>query len=472
MTLASLRDAYGRIRAMKQRKPNLRLLGLWFLIVALACNLSGSPDVATVVPRATVTPAPTLGFATLSPQELPQQITEVPANNFQLLNMLNQVDSDRLMVHIDTLQNFGTRHINSGYDRTDWGIGAAYQYIRQQFDSISQQNNGSLVVFDWELSVNWAGLETRPRNVIAYLQGTEIGTGVIVVGAHYDSISFDPEDGTLLAPGANDNGSGIAALLEMARVLSTRPHRSTIMFVAFSAEEIGRKGSAAFVSDYIRNQNIPVTAMLNMDIIGSNAGRDGSVNDNEIRLYSAGDTELSSSRRLARAVEFYALNNGAGMQVSIQEREDREGRYSDHLSFSEAGYPAVRFVQALEDTRRQHSESDTIDGVNAAYLTRATKTILSVITSLVDGLNPPQTVHLRDLDNGLRRLLWDPVPGAVSYMVALRRPGSPRYDLMFPINDNFVDWERFVPGEFAGVAVATRDSSGLIGPLSAELAIN
>lgn len=456
---------------MKPRKSILPLLGLWFLLVALACNLSTSPEVATVVPRPTVTPVPTLGFSTLSPEELPQQITEAPISNFELLNILNQVDSDRLMVHIDTLQNFGTRHVNSGYDRADWGIGAAYQYIRQQFDTIAQQNNGNLVVFDRELTVTWAGVETRPRNIIAYLQGTEIGAGVILVGAHYDSISFDPEDGTLLAPGANDNGSGIAAMLEMARILSTRPHRSTIMFVAFSAEEIGRKGSIDFVNGYIRSLNIPVVAMLNMDIIGSNVGRDGSVNDTDIRVYSAGDTEMSPSRVLARAIEFYAFNNFPDMRVVLQGREDREGRYSDHLSFSEAGFAAVRFVQALEDTRRQHSESDTIDGINAAYLTRATKTILSVIVSLADGLRPPQTVHIRNLDNGLRRLLWDPVPGAVSYIVALRRPGSLRYDQMFPINDNFVDWERFIPSEFAGVAVAARDNSGLVGPLSAELLI-
>jgi hypothetical protein len=438
-------------------------------LVALACNLSSAPP-ATLVPRPTITPQPTLGYATLSPGDLPQQMTGVPSTDFELFNLINQVESDRLLVHVDTLQGFHTRHVNSGYTRTDWGIGAAYTYIRKQFEMYAQQT-GNLVVFDSEFSLTWNDVNSRAKNVAAVINGSEVGAGVILIGAHYDSIANDaPKDNSIYAPGADDNASGIAAILELARILSSRPHRSTIMLVAFSAEEVGRRGSIAFVNDYIRARNIPLTAMINVDTIGSYTGPNGGTNDSQIRLFSS-DPNESSSRQLARSINFIGFNHALGMEIIVQPRIDREGRYGDHESFSEAGYPAVRFIEALESIQLYNGAPDTMDDIQVTYLTEATQTILTVVTALADGPRPPKTVHLRDNGNGTRRLIWEPVPDAAGYIVALRRPNSVIYDQQFPINDTFVDWEKFIPAEFAGVAVAAKDANGLLGPLSQEYLI-
>src|SRR5690606_15523860 len=408
------------MKIIHTRFKSLLIVG-WLAVVTLACNLSGSQTPPTLAPRATFTPPPTLGYPTLSPEELPEAISTSVASanvNAALINLANQVETDRLMLHIDTLQSFGTRHVNSGYDRTDWGIGAAGRYITAEFEKIRNDTQGRLVVFPYPFEVEWEGVRSQPYNVVAFLSGTEPGAGTILIGAHYDSTSIRFEDGNAPAPGANDNGSGTAALLELARVLSTRSHRASIMFVAFSAEEIQRRGSVAFVRDYLLPRAIDINTMINMDIIGNPFDANGAMNDSMVRLYSAGPNE-SPSRHAARTIELIASVHVPYMDIGLQDGEDRQNRYSDHMSFSEAGYPAVRFVESLENSSRQHNDRDTIDGVQGAYLTRVTQTILTVVTSLADGLQPPRNMALRDADNGLRTLVWEPIPGASGYIVAL-----------------------------------------------------
>jgi hypothetical protein len=449
------------------------LAALWLSIVVLACNLTGSDAPPTIAPRPTFTPIPTIGYATLSPEELPEVAsTRVASVDASLINLANQIETDRLMLHIDNLQNFGTRHVNSGYSRSDWGIGAAGSYITAQFERIRNDTQGRLVVFQHSFELEWQGVRSQPYNVVAFLSGTEPGAGTILLGAHYDSISIAFDDGTAPAPGANDNASGTAALLELARVLSTRNHRASIMFVAFSAEEVQRRGSIAFVRDYLLPRAIGINTMINMDIIGSPWDANGAMNDSMVRIYSTGPNE-SPSRHAARMIELIASVHVPYMTIGLQDAEDRQNRYSDHMSFSEAGYPAVRFVEGLENTSRQHNDRDTIDGIQGAYLTRVTQTILTVVTSLADGLQPPRNMALRDADSGLRTLVWEPIPGAAGYIVALRRPNALNYDY-FEINEpntTSVTWDGFVPSRFVGLAIASRDAEGLMGPLSPEFTI-
>jgi len=384
---------------------------------------------------------------------------------------MNQVESDRLIVHVDTLQNFETRHVNSSYTASDQGIGAAYNYIVGQFQSIQQQSSGQLVVTTQNFSLNWGGIRSTPKNIVAILNGTEPGAGVIVVGAHYDSRIGNLENGTGYAPGANDNGSGIAALIEIARImsLSDHHHRATVVFIAFSAEEEGRLGSIAFVRDYIQALNIPVTAVINLDIIGSSTNSDGSINDQQIRLFSEGPDE-SGSRQLARAVNFITYNYHSDLEVVIQESDDRSGSYGDHLSFSQAGYPAVRFTEMNEEPQRRHTERDTIDDIQVGYLVRATRTILTVVVVLTDGPRPPHNMTLRDNGDGTKRLVWENSLDTANYIVALRPPGSLVYQ-QFSVTGNLVDWEGFVPERFSAVAIVPIDASGLMGPPSPEYVI-
>ncbi len=440
----------------------------------LACNLT-TGDPPTIPPRASATPPATIAMEqpTLSPEELPTAaVTVVAMVNTGVVNLTNQVETDRLMLHVDTLQNFGTRHVNSPYDLPDRGIGAAFRYITGQFEQIRDQSQGRLTVFAQPFSVTWAGVDSQAQNIVAFLSGTENGAGTILVGAHYDSTSIDFDSGSAFAPGANDNGSGVAALIEMARILSTRPHRTSIIFVAFSAEEIQRRGSIAFINDYMLPRQIDLNAMINMDIIGSQTGADGSIDDRNIRLFSAGPND-SVSRQLAREIELIALKHAPNMTIQLQDVQDRSNRYSDHQSFSDVGYPAVRFIESLEDVGRQHNDRDTIDDVQGSYLTRATQTILTVITALADGLRPPINIALREAGNSLRTLVWEPVAGASGYVVALRRPNALEYEYFEvdnPLNTS-ITWDSFVSDRFVGLAISTIDSEGLMGPLSSEFKI-
>ncbi|MEO8609489.1 MAG: M20/M25/M40 family metallo-hydrolase [Chloroflexota bacterium] len=448
------------------------------LAMASACNITNNRDLpVTVVPKATDTALPTIAYSTLSPQQLPQsqQQSSSPAVAGNLSALLNQVESDRMYLNIDALQRFQTRHVNSP-NLPDSGINAAYHYIHTQLEKIQADSNGNFQVFDQSFPLTWSGLDTVQNNIVGLIGGQAIGGGVIVIGAHYDSISIDPNDGTYYAPGADDNGSGVAAMIELARILSARPHRATIMLVAFSAEEVGRQGSRAFVQ-YLKEKNIPVNAMFSLDIIGSQTGPSGEIVDNVIRVFSDGPNDPPgtgfTSRQLARAIQFAAATYTPQMTVSVEDLIDRQGRYSDHMSFNEAGWPAVRFIEPLEDRQRQHTPNDTIDDVQASYLTHATQTILAAVTMLADGPQPPQNIVLRDNGNGTRTLVWEHSPDAVSYRVALRRPGALTYNLneSFPWTGNSVDWNGFNPALFTGVVVMAVDANGLMGPPSAEYPI-
>ncbi|MCC6805639.1 MAG: M20/M25/M40 family metallo-hydrolase [Anaerolineae bacterium] len=460
---------------MKRTTTTFTLLPIWFLLVLLACTLTSEPPAPTLVPRATSTPPPTIGYATLAPDEFPREATQVapviPQPGASVLSLMNQVDADRLFETIDALVGMRTRRVNSFPGSQTEGIDAAANYVLNQFNRIRETSyQNSFSVATHEFPINWDSTQSTGRNIIGILSGTQVGGGVIVLAAHYDSISYNFDDSSAFAPGANDNASGMAALLEIARIMSQRRHRATVMFIAFSAEEIQRTGSKAFVEDYLTANNIQVSAMINMDDVGSSTSPEGAVNDNEIRIFSAEPNE-SNSRQLARTLNLIAARLAPDMKVVVQETVDRPGRYGDHMSFSDQDYPAVRFTEALEDFSRQHSDRDTIDGIRASYLVNATKTILACMTALADGPPPPQNIGLRSAASNQRTLAWERVPGAVRYIVALRRPDSLAYNQYFEISEISTTWDGFVASRFASLAIAAIDDSGLIGPLSPEFAI-
>ncbi len=453
-------------------KPLIPLGVLLIVVVMLAaaCNLTNNNVPPTLVPRVTDTAQATIGYETAPPPIQTPQSNQLPSNpgtaKANMDALLDQVDTDHLFIHITTLQDMGTRHVNSP-DLPNSGVAAAYRYVRGQFDAIAAKSSGHFVVVDQPFNVNWAGINTTQRNIIGTISGSVTGGGIIVIGAHYDSISIDPNDASYPAPGANDDGSGIAALIEMASILSQRPHRATILFVAFGAEEVGRMGSKAFVNQY---RNIPFNYMLNMDIIGSSTGPNGQIDDNHLRIFSAGP-DSSPSRQLARAVYWIDFTMTPDMIIELQDSEDRFGRYSDHMSFSDAGFPAIRFIESLEDRGRQHTPLDVIGDVQATYLRRTTQSILASVTVLADGLPPPQNITLRPGEGTKRTLVWEPIPGATGYKIGLRNPGSLIINQEFPWNTNSVEWDGFYPEVIGGLVISTLDSTGMMGPPSQEFII-
>lgn len=455
----------------------LRRLGLCLAVAAVmvACNLGTSaPEPPTLAPRPSATPEPTLGVESgstgVSVVIAPAGTTvAVPDAQGMISDLLNQVEIDRLMTHVDKLQNFHTRHVNSDTTSPTSGIGAARTYIQNQFEQIRQQG-GNLFVFPYDFDLTWGKVQTRQIDVAAVVQGTEPGAGTLIIGAHYDSIVIpDFTNGTAFAPGANDNGTGVATLLELARIAASRPHRSTIMFVAFSAEEVGRKGSIAF-ANYIVNQGIDAFAMINIDTVGNQDDGKGGVNASELRVFSNGPNDTSPDRQLARSAEFIGFTAGLGqgldMNLTVQDAIDRESRYGDHFSFTEKGIPSIRFINAVEE-KINGDPTDTIEFIEPSYFRRAVQSILLVMTSLADGPRPPRNITLRD---NKTQLVWEPVDGAVSYIVTLRYPGNLSYKQQFEVQGTSAGPFSF--GTYEGVAIAARGPDGLIGPLSPELKVN
>lgn len=451
---------------------------VWFSFVGLACTLSStSEDPPTVEPRNTSTPivqATPLSYATPSGTEDVPVISEQQQQEIEvaLFNLINRIEKDRLMLHVTNLVNFGTRHVNSPTDRLDYGVGAAANYIKEEFETIQAQSRGNFTYFEQPFTASYNGISTTQRNLVGFIPGTDEGAGVIVIGAHYDSRTYDLTDATAFAPGAADNGSGVAAVIEMARVMSDRPRRATIMFVLFAAEEVNRQGSKAFVRDYIQQYNIQDVVMINVDTIGNWNDPTGLVNDTEIRLFSSPPND-SPGRQLARTINFVAFIHELDLEIWMEDAIDREGRFGDHNSFDEAGYPAVRFIERLEDTSMREGD-DRIEGVEAEYLSRATRTILGVVEILAAGPPPPpiQNITLRDMGTGSSMLVWEPVVDADHYIVGLRTDNSLIYQPYFVVSENFTnEWDNSNWQQFDRLAIASVDRNGLIGQFSQEYLI-
>ncbi|MCK6581087.1 MAG: M20/M25/M40 family metallo-hydrolase [Anaerolineae bacterium] len=381
-----------------------------------------------------------------------------------LLPLLEQVDAERLMSHIESLQSFRTRHVHSPKHMADQGIGAACRYLMDEFAAMP-----GMRVTTQEFQTQWMGTTSTLQNVIAISPGTDEDAAVILVGAHYDSISLDATDGFAAAPGAVDNGSGVAALLELARLLHSTPHRSTLLFVGFSAEEVGLVGSRRFVEQYLPSEGLHpgrLRAVINLDIIGSSSDERGRINDAAIRVFSAPD-DPSQSRHLARMTQAYAAYYGADLQIELQETLDRLNRFGDHQSFSNAGYPAVRFTSALENRYHQHTPLDLIADVNPEYLRRATRTLLTVVHALAVGLPAPERVAILSRTDSGYELTWEPVSGADGYVLAIRHEGSLVFDEVRAVGTTRVLWHEDA-GVVTSFAVAARDANGDLGYFAGE----
>jgi len=420
----------------------------------------------TLAPFPTFTPRATLGYAAARPVQIAGiASTAEPAASDWLGPLLEQVESERMMAHIRSLEGFYTRHINSSQTSPQRGVGAARKYIRDQLDIISTTSGGKLYTFEQSFNAfAGAGTETTQYNIVGAISGTELNAGTVVIGAHYDSVGQPIGDGNVPAPGANDNGSGVAAMLEMARIMSAQQYKATVMFVFFSAEEFNRQGSINFAL-WARNSDIDIIGMLNLDTIGNVHDIYGNRNERQLRIFSAGPNDTSPSRKLARDVNFFGYNYQLALDLRVQDAIDRENRYGDHFSFSELGYPAVRFINAYEE-KRNADPSDTADFIEPEYLRSATQAAFAATLSLSDGPRPPTNIVLRPREDGKQELVWEPVAEARSYIVVLRPEDSLIYQ-QFAYSDSKLAWDGYT--DYAGISIAAKDARGLIGPPSREI---
>jgi hypothetical protein len=354
----------------------------------------------------------------------------------------------RLRADVERLVSFGTRHTLSVQDDPARGIGAARRWAEAEFRRTSQGCGGCLEIALPERMVQGDRVPTPTRliNIVAIQRGTERPNEVVIVQAHIDSRVTDVMNAAADAPGANDDGSGTALVLEAARVLSQRRYPTTIVYAVLSGEEQGLLGGRLLV-DFAREQGWTVKAVLNNDIVGGSRGSVEVLDDTHVRLFSEGpradgtDALRAAARRMGgendspsrNLSRFIAGLNSPGLEVRQIWRADRMGRGGDQLPFQEAGIPAVRFSVAIEDYDHQHQDvrtengvkfGDTLDVMDFNYLAKVTTLNISALDALATAPVPPAPT-LQAAVSTDTELHWDRVLGAVGYRIYKRRTDEP-----------------------------------------------
>ncbi|MGJ7030069.1 M20/M25/M40 family metallo-hydrolase [Niabella hirudinis] len=376
--------------------------------------------------------------------------------------MAAAVSADSLRAYINALVRFNTRHTLSTQHHPHEGIGAAQQWVLQKFRQLAPGTGGRLSAFIDTLTYVPDGKRVdRPfvlGNVVAVLKGTDPqDRRVLMMTGHLDSRRTDVMDRTGMAPGANDDGSGVAAVIECARVMSAQAFPVTVVFVATSGEEQGLLG-ARFLADQIKAKKWQLEALLNNDIVGSNNSNETRiVNNTQVRVFSEG-LPLKADREALTKIRSLGLeNDGAprqlaryfkevgeryvdNMTVKLVYRNDRFLRNGDHSPFVENGYTAVRVTEMNENFEHQHQDVRTENGVRYGdlpefmdfeYLRKNTALNLVTLANLAKGPAVPQRVTYitRGLENSTTIKWSPPAAGACKgYYLLMRETSSPQWE--------------------------------------------
>ncbi len=357
-------------------------------------------------------------------------------------------DPARLRALVEKLVSFGTRHTLSSTTDPRRGIGAARNWGAAEFARLSKACGGCLTVE--RVSDRFEGPRAPDgvivEDVLAIQKGSDPDR-VIMIAGHIDSRVTDVMNIAADAPGANDDGSGTALVLEAARLLSQHTHRATIVYALLSGEEQGLWGGK-LLARHAREKGWQVVAMLNNDIVGNTRGTDGTVVDDRVRVFSEGiraSDDLAAqlarrgiggeddgpSRALAKAAIRTAEQHPAiGLEVLAVRRPDRFRRGGDHLPSLELGYPAIRFTVGIENYDRQHQDlrtedgrpyGDTVDAMDFPYLARVTALNAALVAELADAPPAPAQVGIDGALSSNTTVRWTPVDGAAAYRVYWRR---------------------------------------------------
>lgn len=365
-----------------------------------------------------------------------------------------EVSEASLRGYIEKMVFFGTRHTLSDQTSDTRGIGAARRWVESEFRKMSADCSGCLEVITVQDTVTSPPRVPTPAlvaNAVAIQRGAKDPKRVIIIQGHLDSRVTDVMNATSDAPGANDDASGVAAVMESARILSKRKFDATLVYAALSGEEQGLLGGR-ILANYAKAQGWEVLAVLNNDIVGNSHGLAAHV-DNRVRVFSEGvrsnesDTIAAArrsvggevdapSRNLARYVDAIADAHLPGFDVSMVYRRDRFGRGGDQVPMVEAGFPAVRVTEAAENYTRQHQDlrvegdihyGDTIDGVDFPYLARVTKLNAISMAALASAPRPPREVKVDGAVSANTTVTWTASEGAASYIVWWRDTTSPTW---------------------------------------------
>ena len=378
-----------------------------------------------------------------------------PVDPAGLRELADQISADELHATIAKLVGFGTRHTLSDTKSDKRGIGAARRWVKSKFETYSKDCGGCLQIETPTQTFNDGKRIPQPTevmDVIAIQRGTGDPNRVVLITGHIDSRVTDVMNAKSDAPGANDDGSGTAAVIEAARVLSQRKFAATIVYAVLSGEEQGLYGGKV-LADYAKQQGWQVEADLNNDIVGNTHGQDG-VDDNTVvrvfsegtksgetleqakyRRYHGGEVD-SPSRNLARHLADLAEKYLTNFRVRLVYRTDRYGRGGDQVPFLEADFPAVRVTEAHENYTRQHQDlrtekgiryGDTIDGVDFAYLAQVTRLNVVGLATMAVAPAPPAGVDIDGAVSSDTTIHWQSVAGAAGYRIWWRDTTAPQW---------------------------------------------
>jgi hypothetical protein len=361
------------------------------------------------------------------------------------------VSEPRLEDIVRTLAGFGTRHTLSSTDTPGRGIGAAREWILHEMRRSSPRLQVAFETYRVAKQGERLTRDVELRNVVAVLPGRSARR--IYVSGHYDSVAripagpgesglgrFDWTDGDVPAPGANDDASGTAVAMELARVFaeSGAEFDATLVFVAFAGEEQGLVGSTLHAQEAL-GKGVRIDGVLNNDIVGGAVGGHGIADTSRVRVFSEGP-EDSPSRQLARHIRRQAARYVPGHDVVLIARHDRFGRGGDHTPFNQRGFAGVRMTEARELYEHQHTVADTPEGVSAAYLARNARVNAAAAAVLALAPPVPSIVDERGRPTLLRgktgydaELRWTAVPGAAGYRVFWRSAWSPDWTHEQPV---------------------------------------
>src|SRR5450759_537313 len=304
--------------------------------------------------------------------------------------MVDEISKEKIEQHVRKLVSFHTRQNMSVQNDPEKGIGAAWNWIKSEMETNIPVSQGRLTVGFEEYTVGGPGQripqETKLKKVVATLKGTApTDDRIIMISAHLDSRAALDTDNTSFAPGANDDGSGVAAILELMRIMSVRRFSATIVFMTVSGEEHGLFG-AKYMASKARKENWNIIAMLNNDMIGNSGSSETLLNDNmrvrvfsegvpaleteqmtALRKYTSGEND-SKSRQLARYIKEVGERYVEQLNVTLIYRNDRFGRGGDHTPFCQEGFTAVRITEFDENYDRTHKVPAMVNGIQEGDL--------------------------------------------------------------------------------------------------------
>jgi hypothetical protein len=374
----------------------------------------------------------------------------------RIVSLVGQVSEARLVTLLKKFESFGTRNTLSSVDSPTLGIGAARQWI---FDEMKSYSPRLQVSFDTYMIAKQGRItrDVEARNVMAILPGRSPRR--VYVSGHYDTIAVQggqsgsnagnrgreaivvtqpadanaPNDSP--AAGVNDDGSGTALTMELARVFgqSGIDFDATLVFMCHVAEEQGLMG-AKLHAQKAKAAGIRIDAVLNNDIVGNDRGGNGIVDSATIRVYSEGP-EDSPSRELARFVQRWGMRYVPSHTVRPIARPDRFTRGGDHSAYNQYGFAAVGFRESREDFSRQHDPRDTFEGVSAVYLSQNARVNVAAAATLALAPTAPVVVNERGQATINRvpsgydaHLMWKTSPGASAYRIFWRRAWGPDWE--------------------------------------------